>query len=299
MLQSIGSSAQVRGKPVKFSEEVDTDEAYDILVNFNDEILEQFDMSTDEFEGIRKKEEEVGRSLGTVADCEDGFVMVLGKKKKGPNNSLSESSAPSGNEELSGVKVASRDNKASATGKAKVPFHIPTIRRPQDEYHIVVNNTNQPFEHVWLARSEDGLRCIHPLEKHSVLEFVDKDVGVIEPVLPPTMESTPFKLVEEVKDLKELAAKLRNVNEFAVTKARNLVSKLIACFRGFTVALTRLQTWDCDKLVLEPTVMGISRPFNSNLDSSKTIRAGLNTDKLMTTGDPSAYWEFVSKTIST
>lgn len=45
---------------------------------------------------------------------------------------------------------------------------------------------------------------------------MDKDVGVIEPVLPPTMESTPFKLVEEVKDLKELAAKLRNVNEFAV-----------------------------------------------------------------------------------
>lgn len=36
------------------------------------------------------------------------------------------------------------------------------------------------------------------------------------PVKPPSIESTPFKLVEEVKDLKELAAKLRSVNEFAV-----------------------------------------------------------------------------------
>jgi exosome complex exonuclease RRP6 len=30
------------------------------------------------------------------------------------------------------------------------------------------------------------------------------------------MECTPFKLVEEVKGLKELAAKLSSVNEFAV-----------------------------------------------------------------------------------
>ena len=48
------------------------------------------------------------------------------------------------------------------------------------------------------------------------MDFVDKDLADIEHVKPPSIESTAFKLVEEVKDLKELAAKLRSVNEFAV-----------------------------------------------------------------------------------
>lgn len=50
----------------------------------------------------------------------------------------------------------------------------------------------------------------------SVLDFVDKDIGDVEAVKPPSLEQTPFKLVEEVKDLKELAAKLKSVDEFAV-----------------------------------------------------------------------------------
>lgn len=49
-------------------------------------------------------------------------------------------------------------------------------------------------------------------------DFVDKDKDIlhIEPVKPPPVECSSFKLVEEVKDLKELAAKLRSVNEFGV-----------------------------------------------------------------------------------
>lgn len=50
------------------------------------------------------------------------------------------------------------------------------------------------------------------------MDFVDKDIENVVAVKPPSIESTPFKLVEEVKDLKELAAKLRNVNEFVVRK---------------------------------------------------------------------------------
>lgn len=53
-------------------------------------------------------------------------------------------------------------------------------------------------------------------EKLSILDFIDNGIGDVEPVKPPEIEATPFKLVEEVKDLKELAAKLRGVNEFAV-----------------------------------------------------------------------------------
>ncbi|KAJ0079635.1 hypothetical protein Patl1_22791 [Pistacia atlantica] len=52
------------------------------------------------------------------------------------------------------------------------------------------------------VKSEDNQRFLHPLESRSVLDFVDKDIGDVEPVKPTSLEETPFKLVEEVKDLK-------------------------------------------------------------------------------------------------
>ena len=45
---------------------------------------------------------------------------------------------------------------------------------------------------------------------------MDRNVTSLKPMKPPPLENTPFKLIEEVKDLKELATKLRSVNEFAV-----------------------------------------------------------------------------------
>lgn len=49
-----------------------------------------------------------------------------------------------------------------------------------------------------------------------MIDFVDKDVNEMEPIKPLPLEETPFKFVQEVKDLKELVAKLRSVEEFAV-----------------------------------------------------------------------------------
>ncbi|KAG5028541.1 hypothetical protein JHK87_012055 [Glycine soja] len=48
------------------------------------------------------------------------------------------------------------------------------------------------------------------------MSFVDIDVGDVMPVKPPPIESTPFRLVETVQDLKELAAKLHSTDEFAL-----------------------------------------------------------------------------------
>lgn len=47
-------------------------------------------------------------------------------------------------------------------------------------------------------------------------DFVDKNIGDVEPVKPLPLESTPFTLVEDVKQLKLLAKKLGDVKEFAV-----------------------------------------------------------------------------------
>ncbi|XP_022742692.1 protein RRP6-like 2 [Durio zibethinus] len=259
LLESIGSSAKTWGpnRVTNFPHNIESiadDEAYDWLVNINDEILERFDVSIDEFQEIRKKEEETGRFIGSNPD-NSGFQLVYGKKKKkGDGGLMSDAvgesiSGKGGSSSYSEVKVKKGALAAGTTGKAKVPFHIPTIRKPQEEYNILVNNSNQPFEHVWLQRSEDGQRFIHPLEKLSVMDFVDKDMAGIEPVKPPSIESTPFKLVEEVKDLKELAAKLRSVNEFAVDLEHNQYRS----FQGLTCLMqisTRTEDFVVDTLKL-------------------------------------------------
>lgn len=149
LVETIGDSGQVLGKSIRFPGDIEEDDADDWLCNVNDEFLERFDVSIDEFQRVRKKEEE-----------EDGFQMVYGKKKKpiiGSSSGID-------------VKVAERDTK-SLSGKAKVPFHVPTIKKPQEEFNILVNNSNQPFEHVWLERSEDNQRVMHPLVSPFLFSF--------------------------------------------------------------------------------------------------------------------------------
>ncbi|KAF7148916.1 hypothetical protein RHSIM_Rhsim03G0051500 [Rhododendron simsii] len=248
MLRAIGSSsAQLWGKEMEFPRG-DLDDAYDWLVSANDEVFERFDVSVDDFRRARKEAEEGGPS-GMVAiaeDSESGFQLVYGKHKK--KGLLSQVVVEEKDRVESSVKVASRDKKTMG-GKPKVPFHVPSIPRPQDKFKIVVNNSNQPFDHVWLQRSEDESRFIHPLEKFSILDFVDKNVGHVEPVKPRPIESTPFKLVEEVMDLKELAAKLRGVTEFAVDLEHNHYRS----FQGLTCLMqisTRTEDFVVDTLKL-------------------------------------------------
>ncbi|KAK4759023.1 hypothetical protein SAY87_020324 [Trapa incisa] len=243
LLHSIGSSAT---RPLSAHlGEFDDASAYDWLVNINDEALERFDASINEFQRLRKVEEERGKR---IMDLGDGFQVVHGKKKK--SVSVRSNSGSSQGGEPTNVKVtALRDKKISGPAKYKVPFHIPTITRPQDEYNILVNNSNQPFQHVWLQKSEDGERFIHPLENLSVSDFVDKDVSNIKPEKPPALEDTPFKLVSDVKNLKALAAKLRAVSEFSVDLEHNQYRS----FQGLTCLMqisTRSEDFVVDALKL-------------------------------------------------
>lgn len=117
---------------------------------------DRFGASMDEFKEGRTKEEEIAKE-GAMDD--DGFQLVCGKNKK---KSAKEGSVLGSSYSATGVSVATKDRRISGA-KPKVPFHIPSIPRPQDEYRIIVNNANLPFQHVWLEQSEDGTRLIHPL----------------------------------------------------------------------------------------------------------------------------------------
>lgn len=134
MLDAIAAnSSQLFGKELELGE--DDDDAYDWLVNVNDEVFERFDLAIDEFEKVRER----------------GEVVTL-RAENGGGESLG----------FSDVKVAKKDEKVLGA-KPKIPFHIPSIVKPQKQYRILVNNSKEPFQHVWLQRSEDGSRFIHPL----------------------------------------------------------------------------------------------------------------------------------------
>lgn len=109
VMNTIGNSAQLWGKemslPIDYDE--DDDVAYDWLVNVNDEVFERFDVSVDEFKRLRKQEEETGvRVMSSMADSENGFQLVYGKKNKKKDGGVGAVAGGADNSStLSAVKV--------------------------------------------------------------------------------------------------------------------------------------------------------------------------------------------------
>ncbi|KAL7596060.1 hypothetical protein Lser_V15G28584 [Lactuca serriola] len=223
------------------------DEVYNWLININHEMFERFDVSVDEIKKSRYKEQKL---INLTNDTK--FQLVNLKKEKVIEKDLLVNSNYPNMEanHSSSVKVVSlEDINAMGTQRPKVSFHMNWIPKPQDVYKIVVNNVNQPFQHVWLKTSEDGSRLIHPLEKHSVFDFVNKSMTNTEPLKPPPVETTPLKFVQDVKDLKELVAKLHDTNEFAVDLEHNQYRS----FQGLTCLMqisTRTEDFIVDTLKL-------------------------------------------------
>ncbi|KAH9330724.1 hypothetical protein KI387_002832, partial [Taxus chinensis] len=138
-------------------------------------------------------------------------------------------------------------DKKTAGGRCRVPFHLPNISRPQDRYNIVVDNSNTPFEHRGLQKTEDGSKYVHPLEAElNKLEFAGEAPA---PVEPNALESTPFKFIEKVQDLKEMVIKLQSASEIAVDLEHNQYRS----YQGLTCLMqisTRLEDFVVDTLTL-------------------------------------------------
>ncbi|KAE8794589.1 protein RRP6-like 1 [Hordeum vulgare] len=227
----------------------DLDDAYDWLVSRNDDLLEMFAASADEFKSLREKEEAQGRKVAAEEMAGDGFQVVYGKKKKKMGMGeegvgRSEAFGPSGS-----VRMATMHRAAASGPKPKVPFHIPTIPRPQDVHRIVVDNTSKPFDHAFLERSDDGARAIHPLEKLPMEQLFDRRVPESEPLKPPALDDTPFTFVEDRRTLEVLVTKLKSATEFAVDLEHNHYRS----FQGLTCLMqisTRTEDFIVDTLKL-------------------------------------------------
>ncbi|KAL5712811.1 hypothetical protein ACHQM5_014943 [Ranunculus cassubicifolius] len=107
-------------------------------------------------------------------ESRDLLELVENMKDFGSNASKEEGKdLNSGNSSM--MTINSRDYRLLGGKGANVPFHLPNIPRPQDEFQIFANNLNQPFDHVWLERSVDGSRYVHPLR---LTDMDVKDVPV-------------------------------------------------------------------------------------------------------------------------
>ncbi|CAN6477589.1 unnamed protein product [Victoria cruziana] len=252
----------------------DPDDAYEWLVDVHDEVLERLSMSLDEFWRTTKNMPERERE-----EIEAGFQTVYGKKKKKKEAVAVGYVASGGDSEV---------NKAKAPGgRTRMPFHIPSIPRPQDEFNIWVDNSNEPFNHVWLERSEDGSRYIHPLENCTPRDFVDRDLQAIKPILPLPLADTPFTLVEDVHLLKSLAAKLRDASEFAVDLEHNQYRT----FQGLTCLMqisTRSEDFVVDTLKLRDHIGPHLRDVFAD-PSKRKVMHGADRDVLWLQRDFSIY----------
>lgn len=56
-------------------------------------------------------------------------------------------------------------------------------------------------------------------EKAAAVDFVDRKGDIREPMKPLSLGETPFKLVEELKDLREMCTKLKSATEIAVSSS--------------------------------------------------------------------------------
>uniref|UniRef100_A0A0D9XJZ6 HRDC domain-containing protein n=1 Tax=Leersia perrieri TaxID=77586 RepID=A0A0D9XJZ6_9ORYZ len=230
--------------------DLEDDAAQDWVVGVIDDLSEQFGASLDEFKAVREKEEATGRRAEAAETEEDGFQVVYGKKKKRMDGAGEEEIGRGEGFGGSGsVKMATMDRSAAAGTKAKVPFHIPTIPRPQDVHRILVDNSSKPFEHSWLEKSDDGSRFVHPLEKIPMEQLVDRNVPESEPIRPPELDDTPFTYVDDLKTLEVLATKLKSATEFAVDLEHNHYRS----FQGLTCLMqisTRTEDFIVDTLKL-------------------------------------------------
>ncbi|KAG2537928.1 protein RRP6-like 2 [Panicum virgatum] len=256
-LGALGGAPLLPARQQPFPGAADLDDAHDWLVALNDDLLERFGASMDEFKALREKEEAAGRRAATEAG--DGFQVVYGKKKKKVGDGDGGVGRAEAFGSSSSVKVA-KDKAAAPGTKAKVPFHIPTIPRPQNVYRIVVDNSSKPFEHALLEQSEDGTRAVHPLEKLPIEQLIDRNVPYSEPVKPPALGDTPFTFVEDLKTLEVLATKLKSATEFAVDLEHNHYRS----FQGLTCLMqisTRTEDFIVDTLKLRKYLGDYLREF--------------------------------------
>lgn len=153
----------------------------------------------------------------------------------------------------------------------KIPYHIPSLPKPQKQYNFQVDNSYLPFTHPCLPRL--GSEPVHPASPFSPLDFVF--VRPSSPIKPPPIESTPFRFIENVADLGYLASKLHQANEFAVDLEHNSYRS----YQGLTCLMqisTRNEDFVVDTFKLREQIGPYLREFFQDPVKRKVMHGASN-----------------------
>ncbi|XP_043202415.1 exosome component 10-like [Amphibalanus amphitrite] len=210
----------------------DLDEAFDMVVEANDQLLEKINSDLDEAAGIKRKLEAVVQTVSATAD-----------------------------RELSGRWNVSTNRTLAAPGATTIRLTTATnIERPQLSFRRKVDNSPAPFEPIisdkphalrplaiLLELDDEGReRFSHPYE-FELERFAPADWALepaAEPLLPAPAEQTPVTLVDTADGLRRLVAELGRCRELAV----DLEHHSYRSYLGLT-CLMQLSTRDRDYIV--------------------------------------------------
>ncbi|XP_021738807.1 protein RRP6-like 1 [Chenopodium quinoa] len=157
-----------------------------------------------------------------------------------------------------------------------VPFHVSWLSKPQDEFDIEIDNSNTPFTHPWLPKC--GSQPVHPATRYNPLDFAFLPPLPSHLTKPKSIESTLFKLVENVADLDYLATKLSEVEEFAVDLDHNSYHS----FQGITCLMqisTRYEDFVVDTLKLWDSIGDYLRDVFQDPSKRKIMHGASNVIK--------------------
>ncbi|KAL2923961.1 Protein RRP6-like 2 [Bienertia sinuspersici] len=148
----------------------------------------------------------------------------------------------------------------------KIPYHIPSLAKPQTQYQFHVDNSDLPFPHSCLPHP------IHPALRYSPLEFADLPSS---PIIPTPLESTPFTFVDNLRKLAYLAVKLSEADEFAVDLEHNSFRSYlgITCLMQFS---TRTEDFVVDTFRLRDHICPYLREYFVDPTKRKVMHGASN-----------------------
>ncbi|CAM6101531.1 unnamed protein product [Calypogeia fissa] len=289
LLSQLGSLKDVVPHASPFP--TDVDEGYDWLVGVQDALLERVDASLEKFYVDLKQKPELN-------------AFETSSRKSLSTKTPLRSSGSAGGEASKAVDVKVARGKEKSM-RSPVPFHIPSIPRPQDRFDDAVDNSNTPFrhravnvirmksavsgvqevgtasgaasavsslsaleEHARKLGHKDPADNVHPLQEElTKMAFVEGLLDTVETREYESLDDTPFTFVTTLKALKEMAYKLRKARELAI----DLENHHYRSYQGF-VCLMQVSTRKEDFIVDTLDLRSQIGPCLGDIFADPTIR---------------------------
>ena len=238
--------------PKRFSDKNSDEEKLNAVIDFNDFILDRVGNVLDDFEGLKKRDQElIIATLNVTNESNEGNATnVASWNQKNPSNK---------------------------NGVQRMVMGTKNILKPQLKFKEQVDNSSQPFKPILKFKhnsikpfslleeyDEQGNPFFpHPYE-HEISSFKvpSEMLKRVKPTKPNDSDATPFMFVITVDQLKKLHKRLMASTQFAI----DLEYHSYRSFLGFTCLMqisTRTEDYVVDTLELRDELHILNEPFTN------------------------------------